>query len=112
MSATLTQAQITAIATTVARAVVVALSADVSDATPVAPAKKAPAKKAPAKKADSEFVTWLRETAPERHARKATNRETLAPMLDAKRAGWRGAANREAIWTAAKAGKRIPAVKK
>jgi hypothetical protein len=63
----------------------------------------------PAKPADNEFVTWLRATAEQRAERKVTNK-ALAADLDAKRPGWRGAANRERIWAAAKAGKRLPKV--
>lgn len=70
--------------------------------TPVTPAQA---------EAPSEFVTWLRDSAEARHARKAANRETHVPWLDKNRKGWRGAANREAIWTAKKAGTRVPAVK-
>jgi len=78
---------------------------------PRAQKKARTVKAAPAEEAPNEFVTWLRATAEERHARKDTNR-ALAAELNTARPGWRGAANRDAIWAAAKAGKRIPAVRK
>lgn len=95
MSKALTQADIKAIAQEVALLL--------TGQQPVASPAPAPAKR-------NDFHQWIVDTAPARHARKATNRE-LAADLDVSRPGWRGASNLQAIWAAAKAGKRVPAVK-
>ena len=50
-----------------------------AQANPAAPAK-APKKAKAQPKADDGFVTWLRETAPARAERKATNRELAAAI--------------------------------
>lgn len=82
--------------------------------TPAAPkagkaaAKKAP-KKAPTAKQE-EFHAWLVATGEARAQRKTDNKAHSA-WLDANRKGWRGAANKDSIWGARKAGKRVPAVK-
>lgn len=64
-----------------------------------APAKvERPAPEAP--KADNEFVTWLRDTAPARQARKESNRE-MAAWLRSKDLPTNGP-----VWEAAKKGNR------
>jgi len=76
-------------------AILAALSVD----QPARPAKARKAAKAQPK-AESEFVTWLRETAPQRAARKASNRD-MADWLRSK-----GLPTNGPVWEAAKKGER------
>lgn len=66
---------------------------------PQAPAKPAP-KAQPKAEEPNEFVTWLRDTAEQRAARKSSNRE-MAAWLRSK-----GLEPNGAVWEAAKKGER------
>lgn len=74
-------------------------------------AKKA-AKKGSRKgaQASNAFHAWLIESAPQRASRKEAN-GLLAKALDSSRPGWRGASNRDKIWTQAQKRGPIPQVK-
>lgn len=65
-----------------------------------APAQVVTPAKAEPKAADNEFVTWLRETAEQRAARKGSNREMAAWLRE------KGLPTNGAVWDACKAGER------
>lgn len=65
-----------------------------------APAQVVTPAKADQPKADNEFVTWMRDTAEQRAARKSSNREMAAWLRE------KGLPTNGAVWDACKAGER------